>query len=243
MGDVASNMGGTVSRAEIARFNALATRWWDPRGPMRALHAMNPTRIGWISQHIARAFPGQDRLRVLDVGCGAGLAAEALAARGFDVLGIDAAAEAIRAADSHAAGRRLPLQYRIATAESLAAEGVRVSVVTALEVIEHVPDPGRFLGVLATLLEPRGLLFVSTLNRTARSFLGAKIGAEYLLRWLPVGTHDWQRFVTPAELMAILHRSGLALFDITGHAPDILRGRWQLSRDLSVNYLAAARRP
>jgi 2-polyprenyl-6-hydroxyphenyl methylase / 3-demethylubiquinone-9 3-methyltransferase len=240
--DVAGNMAGTVSRAEIAQFNALATRWWDPRGPMRALHDMNPTRISWISQRIARAFPGQDRVRVLDVGCGAGLAAEALAARGFDVLGIDGAAETIRAADSHAAGRGLPLHYRVATAEALVAEGMRVPVVTALEVIEHVPDPAMFLSVLTTLLEPQGLLFVSTLNRTVRSFLAAKVGAEYLLRWLPVGTHEWRRFITPVELMAILHRSGLALFDITGLAPDALRGRWRLSRELSVNYLAAARR-
>jgi 2-polyprenyl-6-hydroxyphenyl methylase / 3-demethylubiquinone-9 3-methyltransferase len=230
----------TVSDAELARFDAMAARWWDPDGPMRVLHRMNPVRMGWIVERIERRFPGRRGLSLLDVGCGGGIAAEALAARGFQVLGIDAAAATIGTAQAHAAHRSLPLDYRVATAETVLGEGRRFAVVTALEVIEHVPDPGAFLRVLGRLLEPGGMLFLSTLNRTARSFVAAKIGAEYLLRWLPVGTHDWRRFITPAELGNGLRQAGLRLADLAGLSPDPLRGGWQITGDLSVNYLALA---
>jgi 2-polyprenyl-6-hydroxyphenyl methylase/3-demethylubiquinone-9 3-methyltransferase len=236
----AADRGGTASGEEIRRFDALAARWWDPSGPMRPLHQMNPLRTGWIAERIERNHRRLHGLRLLDLGCGAGLAAEAFARKGCTVLGVDASGEAIRAAEAHAAGSGLGLSYRVGAAEDLVAEGQRFPVVTALEVVEHVPDPGAFVSTLAQLLEPRGLLFLSTLNRTPRSFLLAKLGAEYVLRWLPPGTHDWRKFVRPAELGALLLRAGCRVIDMQGMVLDPLTGRWRTSRDLAVNYIVAA---
>lgn len=230
-----------VSSAEIARFDALAHQWWDLNGPMRALHRMNGPRVAWIAAQAARAFPGRTGLRLLDVGCGAGIAAEALARRSFDVLGIDPAAETIAAARAHAAGQGLSLTYRQATIETIAAQGLRFPLITALEVIEHVPNPEPFLGTLSCLCEPGALIVLSTLNRTARSFAAAKIGAEYLLRWLPIGTHDWRRFLTPAELASLARRTGLAPIASAGLSWQPWSGSWSIGRDLSVNYLIAFR--
>lgn len=232
----------TVSHDEVARFDALADQWWDPDGPMRPLHRMNPIRIGWITDRIARFRPdaGPGTLAVLDVGCGAGLAAEALARAGYRVTGLDAAAAAIEAARHHAAGQGLDLTYRIGAAEDLVQEGARFPVITALEVIEHVSDPALFVRLLRRLLEPGGLLFLSTLNRTRASWLTAKLGAEYVLRWLPVGTHDWHRFLTPAELGGMLRDAGLRVADSAGLTLDPVGGGWRTGRDLRVNYLMMA---
>jgi 2-polyprenyl-6-hydroxyphenyl methylase/3-demethylubiquinone-9 3-methyltransferase len=237
-GDAGATGARNASPEEVARFDALAREWWDPNGPMRPLHRMNPLRIDWIDERIHARFPGKARVRLLDVGCGAGLAAEALARRGHDVLGIDAAGEAIEAAVAHAAEQRLRLAYRACEAEALADE--RFAVITALEVIEHVPDPARFVATLAGLLEPGGLMFLSTLNRTSSAFLTAKLGAEYVLRWLPRGTHDWRKFLRPAELAAMLRGAGLRVSDVAGMTMNPRTGAWRTSRDLSVNYILAA---
>jgi 2-polyprenyl-6-hydroxyphenyl methylase/3-demethylubiquinone-9 3-methyltransferase len=235
----------SISVEEVARFDALAEQWWNPDGPMRPLHRMNPARIAWIEERVRRRY-GNRSTTILDVGCGAGLAAEALARHGHSVLGLDAAAGPIAAAEAHAAaqeraqGRKLSLGYRVGAAEDLLAEPVRFEVVTALEIIEHVADVPGFLSTLAGLLVPGGLLFISTLNRTPWAYLAAKAGAEYLLRWLPVGTHDWQKFVTPAELGTGLRETGLRLSDSAGLSPRPILGGWHATRDLSVNYIVMA---
>lgn len=239
-------MTGTAVEAEIRKFGALADRWWDPRGPMRPLHRMNPLRTGWIAERIAKAHgrAGRDLggLTILDVGCGAGLASEAFARMGAAVTGLDAAGEALEAARAHAAAGGLEIAYREGGPEALAAEGARFDAVVALEVIEHVEDRDAFLGALAALVKPGGQVFLSTLNRTARSFLLAKVGAEYVLRMLPVGTHDWRMFVTPGELGTGLRRAGLRVTDIAGMRMDPLTGGWRESRDLGVNYILMAER-
>ena len=226
----------SASPAEIEKFGRLADRWWDPRGPMRPLHQMNPVRVRWINERIGAPA------RLLDLGCGAGLAAEALAALGHTVFGLDASGEAIEAARAHAEGRGLSLSYRAGTAEELLAEGETFDVVTALEVIEHVEDQPGFLGLLAALTAPGGMVFVSTLNRTWRSLAVAKIGAEYVARVLPAGTHDWRRFVAPEALAAQGRAAGLMLADLTGLSMQALTGSWRATADVGINYLAAFRK-
>jgi 2-polyprenyl-6-hydroxyphenyl methylase/3-demethylubiquinone-9 3-methyltransferase len=229
---------GSVSAEEVARFDALAPRWWDARGPMRPLHQMNRLRVGWISRRIKAQF-GEGAWPVLDVGCGGGIATEALTREGFAMQGIDASAEAVGVARAHAAESGLAIGYRIGLAEDLAADGARFAAVTALEIIEHVPDQAEFLRTLARLMRPEGLLFISTLNRTMRSLAVAKVGAEYIARLLPAGTHDWRKFVKPEELGALGRSAGLRLTDVAGMVYDPASGTWSESRDLSINYIAA----
>jgi len=228
----------TLSLDEVARFDALARDWWAPDGPMAPLHRMNPLRAGWITRRLPKPQAGE----ILDVGCGAGLLAEALAKTGVSVLGLDAAEAAIAAARAHAEGQALPLRYRAGRIEDVIAEGARFPVVTALEVIEHVPDPQAFLEALRDALEPGGLLFLSTLNRSLRSLLTAKIGAEYLLRLLPAGTHNWRQFIPPGQLARMAAAAGLQVTESAGMSFDPWRGRWQESRDLSINYIMALRK-
>ena len=226
-------------------FDQLAGRWWDPDGPMAPLHAMNPARMGWIIERLALAHgydPKAPRpltgLRVLDVGCGAGLASEALARAGAAVTGLDAAGAALAAARAHAAAAGLSIEYREGRPEDLA--GTRFDAVLALEVIEHVADRTIFCRHLAALAAPGAPVFLSTLNRTLRSFVMAKLGAEYLLRLLPVGTHDYRLFVRPAELGAALRGAGLRIADIAGLSFDPRTRRWRVTRDVGVNYLMMA---
>jgi 2-polyprenyl-6-hydroxyphenyl methylase/3-demethylubiquinone-9 3-methyltransferase len=240
------HVSSSVNAEEVKKFDALAASWWNPTGPMRPLHMMNPVRVKWILDQISRHSPVMPAkagihatLHILDVGCGAGLLSESLAKAGHTVLGLDAAAEAIAAAEAHAANRNLTVTYRAGSAEDLLAEGQKFPVITALEIIEHVDDPAGFIATLAALLEPGGLLFISTLNRTPKSWLTAKFGAEYLLRLLPTGTHDWKQFITPAELDDYFHRAGLRLSAIAGLSFSPLRG-FHTSRDTKVNYIAAA---
>ncbi|MGH7118641.1 MAG: bifunctional 2-polyprenyl-6-hydroxyphenol methylase/3-demethylubiquinol 3-O-methyltransferase UbiG [Acetobacteraceae bacterium] len=230
----------SADAAEIARFDRLAGGWWNPEGPMRPLHRMNALRVGWIAARVGRHFPEQKAVRLLDVGCGAGLASEALARCGYSVLGLDPSASLIGAAEAHAAGRGLPLHYRVGLPEQLLEEDARFTVISALEVIEHVAEPAHFLATLAGLLVPGGLLFLSTINRTLKSLLIAKVGAEYVLRLLPPGTHDWQRFVPPADMARLLGGVGLRLADVAGMRFDPFCRTWRESRDLSVNYILMA---
>ncbi|MDR6292426.1 MULTISPECIES: bifunctional 2-polyprenyl-6-hydroxyphenol methylase/3-demethylubiquinol 3-O-methyltransferase UbiG [Inquilinus] len=248
---MAQSPAATVDSAEIARFESMAADWWDPDGKFRPLHSMNPLRIGYIRDRLCARL-GRDPLapkplaglRVLDIGCGGGLLSEPMARLGAEVTGVDAGAEAIGVARAHAAESGLAIDYRHGSAEDLAASGARFDAVLALEIVEHVADVDAFCGALSTLLRPGGTLAMSTLNRTSRSWTFAILGAEYLLRMIPRGTHDWKKFLKPHELAAALRRSGLAVGDIAGMVPDPRRGDWRLApRDLAVNYILTAAKP
>ncbi len=238
----------SIDQGEIDKFSAMAREWWDPRGKFRPLHMMNPCRLDYVTRQIAAQFDRDltarrplEGLRLLDIGCGGGLMAEPMARLGAAVTGIDASADSIPVARAHAAEQGLEIAYRADTAEALAAEGARFDVVLAMEVIEHVADPAAFVASCRDLAAPEGLVIASTLNRTAKSFGLAILGAEWVLGWLPRGTHEWNRFVTPDEMAGYMDGAGLSCVDRTGMVFDPLAWSWHLSdRDLSVNYLAAA---
>ena len=244
-----SASGATVETGEIARFAAQAEDWWNPEGSLRMLHRLNPVRLDFIRRYLLGHFSRDvlalhpfRGLGLLDIGCGGGLAAEPMARLGFAVTGIDAGAEAIAAARTHANAVGLTIDYRIATGEAVAEAGEQFDAVLALEVIEHVADAEAFFASVGALVRPGGAFVGATINRTARSFVLAVIGAEYVLRWLPPGTHDWSRFLRPSEFVLGLRRNGIAATQITGVTYEPRRAEWSLSPDLSVNYMIAATR-
>lgn len=237
----------SVDPAEVAKFAALAGEWWNPDGKFRPLHLFNPVRLSFLRATAAAHFKRDPRalspfkgLTLLDIGCGGGLLSEPMARQGFAVLGADASEKNVKIARAHAEGAGLPLAYRVATAEALAEEGASFDLVLNMEVVEHVADLPGFLRACAKLVAPGGLMIVATLNRTLKSLALAKIGAEYVLRWLPPGTHDWNRFIRPEELTARLENAGLAVCRLQGVVFDPLRWKWALSADTGVNYMAVA---
>jgi 2-polyprenyl-6-hydroxyphenyl methylase/3-demethylubiquinone-9 3-methyltransferase len=239
----------SVDPLEVAKFARLADEWWNPNGPFAPLHKFNPMRLKFIrdvaAEHFSRdvherqPFAGLD---LLDIGCGGGLVSEPMARLGFGVTGCDAAEENVRAAAAHAAAQAVPVDYRCDTVEALASERRQFDIVLAMEVVEHVSDTSAFLASAARLMRPRGLLFVATLNKTLKSLALAKIGAEYVLRWLPRGTHDWNRFIGPERLKAKLEDQNLSVLRVDGMAFDPLTWNWRLTRDTNVNYVVVATR-
>ena len=241
----------TVDPAEIAKFEAMAAEWWDPTGKFKPLHMMNPCRLDYITSQIAAEF-GRDLtgpapfagLRLLDIGCGGGLLSEPMARLGASVVGADAAEGNLPVARIHAAQMGLEIDYRHTTAEALAADGERFDVVLNMEVVEHVIDPLSYLTACRDLLKPGGLMLASTINRNPKSFMVAIVGAERVMRWLPRGTHDWSKFLTPDELQALIVQAGLRPVDRKGFVFNPLTWAWSISnRDLSVNYVTASVRP
>jgi 2-polyprenyl-6-hydroxyphenyl methylase/3-demethylubiquinone-9 3-methyltransferase len=239
----------TVDPAEVARFSAYAEEWWDANGPARPLHILNPTRLAWIKGEITSQF-GRDPkdphalngLSILDIGCGGGLVTEPMCRLGAEITGIDPSEENIAAARHHAEEGGLAIDYRATTAEALAAEGARFDVVTILEVVEHVADVALFIDAAAAMVKAGGLLIASTINRTTKAWLLAIIGAEYILRWLPRGTHSYDKLVTPSELAAAFRRAGLELKAETGVIYVPIADFWRLSSDMDVNFMMAAER-
>jgi 2-polyprenyl-6-hydroxyphenyl methylase/3-demethylubiquinone-9 3-methyltransferase len=238
----------TVDAAEVAKFEAMAADWWDPTGKFKPLHMLNPCRLDYICAQIAAEF-GRDLtlaepfkgLRLLDIGCGGGLLSEPMARLGADVVGADAAARNIPVARLHAEQSGLEIDYRHTTAEDLAAAGEQFDVVLNMEVVEHVADPQAYLTACQQLLKPGGLMICSTLNRNPKSFVMAIVGAEWVMRWLPKGTHDWRKFITPDELYKLIEGAGLRPVDRKGMVFNPVTWRWSLSdRDLSCNYVTAS---
>ncbi|ACB95633.1 bifunctional 2-polyprenyl-6-hydroxyphenol methylase/3-demethylubiquinol 3-O-methyltransferase UbiG [Beijerinckia indica] len=244
----------TVDAEDVARFDRVGGAWWDPQGPMAALHAFNPVRIAYLRDLLCRHFPqdGQFRdrhaahplqgLRLLDIGCGAGLLSEPLARLGASMTAIDPAPHNIEVARAHAETSGLAIDYRCMRVEDLDPAAECFDAVLTMEVLEHVADVPAFLKYAADLVRPGGLLIAATLNRTLKSFALAIVGAEYILRWVEPGTHQWRQFITPEELTRMLRANGLTLIDRTGASYDPLRRQWRLSHDLDINYMLAARR-
>lgn len=239
----------TIDPGEVERFSRLAADWWNPAGKFKPLHRFNPVRLAYIREQIGLNF-GQDPastrpfegLAVLDVGCGGGLICEPMARLGAHVVGADASATNIEVAKIHAAQSGLAIDYRATTAEAIAAGGERFDVVLALEVVEHVADVDYFLASCAAMVKPGGLLFVATINRTLKALGLAIVGAEYVLGWLPKGTHQYSKLVRPEEIRRPVEAAGLAMIDETGVVYHPLADAWRRSKDMDVNYMVVARR-
>ena len=241
---------GTVDPDEVARFSAMAAEWWDPTGKFRPLHRFNPVRLAYVRDRVsahfgcdAKAMRPFEGLRLLDIGCGGGLLSEPMCRLGAAVTGADAGDRNIATASVHAHEQGLDIDYRCTTAEALAEAGERFDVILNMEVIEHVADRDAFLAACAALLKPGGLMIVATMNRTVKALGLAVIGAEYVLGWLPRGTHDWSKFVTPDEMRTGLAAAGLEVAGMTGVVYNPLADRWSLARDMGVNYMALAVKP
>lgn len=248
--NVRSGAASSIDPGEVARFSAMAAEWWDPKGKFRPLHKFNPTRLTYIREQAARHFgldPKSVRpfegLRFLDIGCGGGLLSEPMARLGAAMVSADASAENIKTASVHANEEGLDIDYRCTTAEDLAAAGETFDVILNMEVIEHVADPMRFLADCAGMLKPGGLMFIATLNRTLKAHALAIVGAEYVLGWLPRGTHDWKKFITTREMELGIADAGLTLKELRGVSYNPLTDKWSLSGDTDVNYMALAARP
>ncbi|HZL62034.1 MAG TPA: bifunctional 2-polyprenyl-6-hydroxyphenol methylase/3-demethylubiquinol 3-O-methyltransferase UbiG [Pseudolabrys sp.] len=242
-------MNSSVDHAEVERFSALAATWWDARGPMAALHKFNPVRLAYIRDKAAERFAREPKkldclkgLRILDIGCGGGILSEPLARLGAQMVGADPSKENIAVASAHAQESGVAVDYRATTAEELAAAKERFDVVLAMEVVEHVVDVNAFVATCASMVKPGGLMIAATLNRTLKSFALAIVGAEYVLRWLPRGTHQWDKFVTPNELELAFERGGLRVIGERGVIYNPFADRWQLSSDMDVNYMLVAER-
>lgn len=241
----------TVDPAEVAKFEAMAAEWWDPKGKFKPLHMLNPCRLDYITSQIAGEFDrdltGPDPfkgLRILDIGCGGGLLSEPMARLGATVVGADAASGNIPVAQIHAEQSGLTIDYRNTTAEALAEAGEQFDVVINMEVVEHVADPLAYLTACQQLLKSGGLHICSTINRNPKSYAMAIIGAEVIMRWLPKGTHEWNKFITPDELFELLHQSGVTPVDRKGFVFNPVLWSWSLSaKDLSVNYVTASTKP
>ncbi len=242
-----ARQGRTATPDEIARFEAIAREWWDPTGKFRPLHALNPLRLSYSLERLAHHYGRPTAveaplsgLTVLDVGCGGGLMSEGLARLGAMVTAIDASTTSVAVARHHAQSSGLTIEYACALPEDLAAAGRTFDAVVAMEVIEHVANIDAFVAAIAALTRPGGALLLATLNRTAKSLLLAKVGAEYVLRWLPIGTHDWRNFLRPSELARLLDRHDIDLRDLRGMSFDLATEQWSMTRDVSVNYVAYA---